>query len=180
MDRRGMRLALTIRQEVCAMRITRTAFACVTGAILVLSPAYADQHGNSASAPGHAQAAKTVPATAKPTPASSTTTATPPPNPIASKIASKPQLNAKVTSMLPKGMTLQQASLGFKNQGQFIAALHVSQNLGIPFASLKKDMVQKNMSLGQSIQDLKPAAHATDEARKGQAAADHDLDDSKK
>ena len=37
-------------------------------------------------------------------------------------------------------MTLDQASLGFKNQGQFIAALHVSQNLGIPFADLKTAM----------------------------------------
>src|SRR6185436_10792187 len=33
-----------------------------------------------------------------------------------------------------------QASLGFKNQGQFIAALHVSRNLGIPFADLKTAM----------------------------------------
>ncbi len=37
-------------------------------------------------------------------------------------------------------MTLNQASKGFKNQGQFIAALHVSQNLGIPFADLKTAM----------------------------------------
>ena len=42
--------------------------------------------------------------------------------------------------MLPTGMTLDQASLGFKNQGQFIAALHVSRNLGIPFADLKTAM----------------------------------------
>jgi len=37
-------------------------------------------------------------------------------------------------------MSLNQASKGFKNQGQFIAALHVSQNLGIPFADLKTAM----------------------------------------
>lgn len=37
-------------------------------------------------------------------------------------------------------MTLNQASLGFKNQGQFLAALHVSRNLGIPFADLKTAM----------------------------------------
>jgi len=37
-------------------------------------------------------------------------------------------------------MTLNEASKGFKNQGQFIAALHVSQNLGIPFADLKTAM----------------------------------------
>ena len=68
-------------------------------------------------------------------------------NPIAAKIASKPNLNAKLTGMLPidpmtgRTMTLDKASLGFKNQGQFIAALHVSQNLGIPFTELKSHMV---------------------------------------
>src|SRR5439155_26462097 len=34
-------------------------------------------------------------------------------------------------------LTLQAASAGFKNQGQFIAALHVSHNLNIPFDQLK-------------------------------------------
>ncbi len=161
------------------MRFTWTAFACATCAILTLTPAYADQHGNSSSAPGHAQAghAQAGPkaATTRPTP-----THTLPPNPIATKIAAKPQLNGKVTALLPRGMTLEQASFGFKNQGQFIAALHVSRNLGIPFASLKSDMVDKHLSLGQSIQDLKPTAHSTDEARRAQVAADHDLDGSKK
>jgi hypothetical protein len=82
--------------------------------------------------------------------------------------------------MLPKGMTLDQASRGFKNQGQFIAALHVSQNLGIPFKDLKNDMTVKHLSLGQSIQDLKPTAHSNDEARKAETAANHDLDDARR
>src|SRR5262249_12612030 len=68
------------------------------------------------------------------------TTTTTPLNPIAQKITSKTQVASKVKTMLPTGMTLDQASLGFKNQGQFIAALHVSQNLGIPFADLKTAM----------------------------------------
>ena len=38
-------------------------------------------------------------------------------------------------------MTLESASAGFKNQGQFLAALHVSQNLNIPFADLKTAML---------------------------------------
>jgi hypothetical protein len=156
------------------MRFTRTAIACAAYAILSVAQAYAGQHGNSSNAPGHAQAGPRA-TTTRPTP-----THTLPPNPIATKIAARPQLNAKVTGMLPKGMTLEQASFGFKNQGQFIAALHVSRNLGIPFASLKGDMVDKHLSLGQSIQDLKPTAHSTDEAHRAQIAADHDLDDSKK
>ena len=84
------------------MRFTWTAFACATCAILTLTPAYADQHGNSSSAPGHAQAghAQAGPkaATTRPTP-----THTLPPNPIATKIAAKPQLNGKVTALCREG-----------------------------------------------------------------------------
>ena len=97
-------------------------------------------------------------------------------NPIAAKIASKPQLNARITAMLPKGMTLNQASRGFKNQGQFIAALHVSQNLGCDcFKQLKTDMTRKNMSLGQAIQDVKKTANTTVEVHRAETEADHDV-----
>ena len=66
-------------------------------------------------------------------------------------------LKTKVESMLPAGMDLKTAAGGFKNQGQFIAALHVSKNLGIPFTDLKSKMTGSNPeSLGQAIHDLKP------------------------
>jgi hypothetical protein len=96
-------------------------------------------------------------------------------NPIAAKISAKPQLNARITAMLPAHMSLDRASRGFKNQGQFIAALHVSKNLGIPFSALKNDMTRKHMSLGQSIQDLKKSAASTTEAKKGETEAKEDL-----
>jgi hypothetical protein len=98
-----------------------------------------------------------------------------PTSPIAQKIESHPQLASRLKAMLPAGMTLDQAALGFRNQGQFIAAMHVSQNLGIPFASLKTDMVDKHLSLGQSIQALKPIANSTAAAKKGEDEAEHDL-----
>jgi len=96
-------------------------------------------------------------------------------NPIAAKIAAKPQLNARITSMLPTHLSLDRASSGFKNQGQFIAALHVSKNLGIPFTDLKRDMTRKHMSLGQSIQDLRKSTASSTEAKKGEAQAKEDL-----
>lgn len=86
------------------------------------------------------------------TPATTSTTTL---NPIAAKITSHPQLASKVTALLPTGMTLNQASRGFKNQGQFIAALHVSHNLDIPFATLRTEMVKDHLSLGQAIQKVK-------------------------
>ncbi len=99
-------------------------------------------HGNP-----HTKSATTTTGTTSKPAAVTTTTATTPPNPIAQKISSKPNLSTKVQAMLPQGMTLDQASLGFKNQGQFIAALHVSQNLGIPFADLKTAMTGINPTL---------------------------------
>jgi hypothetical protein len=115
-------------------------------------------------------------------------------NPIAQKIASKPKLSAKLARMLPidpatgQTMTLDQASLGFKNQGQFIAALHVSQNLGIPFTELKSHMVTvtpgaagqpstatQTGSLGQAIQLSKATANAPVEVQRAETQATADL-----
>ena len=73
-------------------------------------------------------------------------------------------------------MTLDQAAAGFKNQGQFIAALHVAHNLGIPFAELQTDMTGPNPdSLGQAIQILKPKADASAEVKKADQEATTDL-----
>ncbi len=74
---------------------------------------------------------------------------------IASRITANNGLDSKVQALLPAGMTLEQASAGFKNMGQFLAALHVSHNLNIPFADLQKEMTG-GKSLGQAIQTLSP------------------------
>jgi|SRR5438132_3206431 len=73
------------------------------------------------------------------------------------RIERNPALKTKLESMLPAGTTLRAAASGFRNQGQFIAALHVSKNLGISFDQLKAKMTGSNsMSLGQAIHALKP------------------------
>src|SRR5262249_17955855 len=83
---------------------------------------------------------------------------------------------SRVRALLPADMTLQQAASGFRNQGQFIAALHVSRNLGIPFADLKREMVTNHLSLGQAIHKLRPAANAPLEAEHGTHEAEHDVE----
>lgn len=116
--------------------------------------------------------------TSKTTSASNTTPTTTM-NPIATKIASHPQLKSKVMAMIPAGMTLDQASAGFRNQGQFIAALHAADHMGCDtcFAQLKTDMVDKGMSLGQSIQDVRQtnSTSAQTQAAIAQREADSDL-----
>jgi hypothetical protein len=45
---------------------------------------------------------------------------------------------------------------GFKNYGQYVAARHVSENLGIRFADLRSSMVGGHRSLGEAIHALRP------------------------
>jgi len=115
-------------------------------------------------------------------------------NPIDLKLTGKP-LGDRLAKMLPANMTLNSASTGFRNQGQFIAAVHVSQNLGIPFADLRATMLGlplpattiggtpsgtstttlSPMSLGQAIQKLRPLANATTEAAHAETQTRTDL-----
>lgn len=76
---------------------------------------------------------------------------------IVANIAKNPQVEARVKAMLPSGMTLEQASEGFRNQGQFVAALQASKSLDIDFTHLKAAMTgQRRLTLGEAIQKLKP------------------------
>jgi hypothetical protein len=109
-------------------------------------------------------------------------------NPIADKISRKPNLAAKIAARLPADMTLAQASTGFKNQGQFIAAVNVSNNHGIDFVKLQTAMTGQTvtvdpkthaittkptgdapLSLGRAIQTLKPGVDADAAVTKAQA-----------
>lgn len=74
------------------------------------------------------------------------------------RVSANPAVAARVQPLLPAGMTLQMAATGFRNQGQFLAALHAAHNLNIPFTSLKADMTgTSHDSLGQAIHALRPS-----------------------
>ena len=84
------------------------------------------------------------------------------------------QLSSKLSGLLPTGTDLQTAAAGFRNLGQFVAAVHVSHNLDIPFAQLKctelataaacpnMTVPSKGSHLGQAIQTLKPTMSSGD------------------
>jgi len=91
--------------------------------------------------------------------------------PVQQKLVKNTNLASKLQSRLPAGTTVQDAAAGFRNLGQFVAAVNVSHNLNIPFNKLKTDMVTKNMSLGQSIQQLKPSSSGTVEAQHAESEA---------
>ena len=161
------------------MRLPKLFVGFVAAACLTAAPAFA--HRPPTPPPTGKPTTPSTQGSGKPTTTPSTSGATtgttpPPLNPIAAKIVAKPQLNAKVTNMLqPTGMSLNDATTGFKNQGQFMAALHVSRNLRIPFKSLQDDMTTKKLSLGQSIQNLKKTADADKEAEHAEHQANDDL-----
>jgi len=76
---------------------------------------------------------------------------------VESSLANHPNLSSRLQPLLPAGTSLQSAAAVFKNEGQFIATVHVSRNLKIPFDQLKAKLVGPNPeSLGQAIHDLKP------------------------
>ena len=104
---------------------------------------------------------------------------------VSTRLTDNTKLSSKLQSLLPPGTDLQAAAQGFKNLGQFVAAVHVSHNLGIPFDQLKAKMTGPGAeSLGKAIQELKPAADAKAEVKKAAHEAhqdlDNDHDDSKK
>lgn len=68
------------------------------------------------------------------------------------------KLESRLRLLLPKTMTVREAAAGFSDQSQFVSAVHVSRNLGIPFESLKAKIVDERMTLGQAIQELRPDA----------------------
>ncbi|MDP9322637.1 MAG: hypothetical protein M3P13_03290 [Acidobacteriota bacterium] len=97
-----------------------------------------------------------------------TTTSTVTLTPVQEKLTKNTNLAAKLTSRLPEGTDLMLASAGFRNLGQFVAAVNVSNNLKIPFTQLKTKMVTDGLSLGQAIQALKPTASSTIESQRAE------------
>jgi len=77
-----------------------------------------------------------------------------------SRIQRNPELREKLQGLLPKtgpNSTLAMAAMGFRNEGQFIAALHASNNLHISFDLLKGKMTgDPPMSLDKAIHALNP------------------------
>jgi hypothetical protein len=99
-----------------------------------------------------------------------------PRNPVAQKLSTKPQMLAKVERVLPGITDLNAATAGFKNYGQFVAAVNATQNQGVDFAKLKALMTginlngtptgQPTLSLGQAKKVLQTTPPPTTLARR--------------
>lgn len=82
--------------------------------------------------------------------------------------------NTRLAALVPAGLTPEDACRGFKDLGECSAALHVAQNLNIPFADLK-DRVTSGQSLGTAIHALKPKADSRREVERAAEQARQDL-----
>jgi hypothetical protein len=117
-------------------------------------------------ATGHAKTATTGTTT-------TTTGTTVPLTPVQQKLQKNTNLAAKLQSRLPAGTDLNTAAAGFRNLGQFVAAVNVSNNLGLDFTTLKTAMVTDGKSLGQAIQSQAgTTVNATEQAQRAERDAD--------
>ena len=71
--------------------------------------------------------------------------------PVQQKLQKNTKLAQKLEGRLPPNTDVMLAAEGFRNLGQFVAAVNVSNNLGLTFTELKARMVDDGMSLGQAI-----------------------------
>ena len=98
------------------------------------------------------------------------------PHSVADQLAFRPKLADRLAPLIDKNPADMPAAVaGFKNFGQFVAAAHVSNNLGIPFDDLKAEITKEGGSLGKGIQALSPDAHVDAEIVKANKQAQDDL-----
>ena len=87
---------------------------------------------------------------------------------VANEFDRNPYLSSIVKPLLPPRTNMMDAAAGFKDQRQFIAAMHLSRNLGIPFNQIKLRMTgEHRMSLNDSLRDFRP--QMTKDAAKAEA-----------
>jgi hypothetical protein len=86
------------------------------------------------------------------------------------------RLSAKLQEMLPADLSPQQACAGFKTLEQCVTAIHLSQNLKLPFADLKAKTTGKgSVGLQKAIAQMAASANAKDELKKAKKQAADDM-----
>ena len=92
----------------------------------------------------------------------------PAPTPVQRELQRNLVLADGLRGRLPRGADLNAAAAGFRRLELFVATVHASNNLDIPFTELKRRIVNDGMTLGQAIQDIRPRSRYWDEARRAE------------
>lgn len=104
---------------------------------------------------------------AKPTPVRRAA-AKPAPTPVQKELQHNLVLADGLRGRLPRGTDVNAAAGGFRRLELFVATVHASNNLDIPFSELKRRIVNDGMTLGQAIQDIRPKSRYWTEARRAE------------
>jgi hypothetical protein len=82
--------------------------------------------------------------------------------PLGEKIALNDTLKARLDALLVGGtLTYDQATTGWKNQGQLVAAMNAAKNNDISFASLYTEIITNGKTREDAVLFLKPATPPT-------------------
>jgi hypothetical protein len=155
------------------VQASRLAFAAAVTIMFATETAFATQptpaaagHRNSSAAKPHGQApAPRQPSTRrKPSPSPKLT-------PVQQTLHRDAALAAAVSDRLPPGTNLMEASAGFKDVGQFVAAVNASRSLGIPMPEFRRRIVADGMPLLLAIQDIRPKSNYRVAARRAEEEA---------
>ena len=93
------------------------------------------------------------------------------PSPVQKGTAAKSRAADGLRNRLPAGTDLNAAAGGFRRLELFVATVHASNNIEIPFSELKRRIVNDGMTLGQAIQDLRPKSRYWAEAQRAEDEA---------
>jgi hypothetical protein len=92
-------------------------------------------------------------------------------SPVQQALRRNPDLADRVAARLPSRIDLMWAASGFRDLGQFVAAVNAADNLQIPFMTLKSRMLDDGMNLAQAIRDLRRSSDYRKEARRAESEA---------
>ncbi len=95
----------------------------------------------------------------------------PVPSPVQKELQRNLVLADGLRNRLPAGTDLNAAAGGFRRLELFVATVHASNNMEIPFSELKRRIVNDGMTLGQAIQDGRPRSRYGAEAPRAEDEA---------
>jgi hypothetical protein len=93
------------------------------------------------------------------------------PSPVQKELQRNLVLADGLRNRLPAGTDLNAAAGSFRRLELFVATVHASNNMEIPFSELKRRIVNDGMTLGQAIQDVRPRSRYWAEAQRAEDEA---------
>ena len=92
-------------------------------------------------------------------------------SPVQRQLQQNPGLGDRLTDRLPRTLDPVSAASGFRTLHAFVAAVSASNNLQIPFVTMKARLLKNQMNLGQAIRRLRPSANYRAEVQRAEREA---------